>query len=932
MNAIPTRTPLLDVLSTVIEGVHGPVVKRFGPHDSMLPQAPFVIASYRESFTALWRLVDHSEGLATSGEPTTVLLLWDGFPRGSMASPGSTDLMGHVTAYDWVVAAVLAAGASEPVPPLRVALLDATAGRYESTFGRRALTGLLRQMPWVRVYRATPRSSAPSVPDFSEAADLTQLIADLASHEAGAASVLTRDPRLLSELRGRWSRELLSPGDRHAVSNALAPLFLRDALAAEGWLGAERLWHDRNWTAAEALRVLLSVLTILPVRHPVAAPSPSHEPVTERGVVPTKSPLNRAEIREDVFSQFGRVRFFFVDDQADAGYPAVLACLLFGDSAQLQDQTFQYVRESRFWSLRYSAKPDELLSWLYSASGIDRERTEIHSVCGDCGGRDTFARPYDRKAARLIGCGAQLTANLEEFDVLLLDLRLFGAQAEPGGGEEAFIQALLDFYHESGLCAALMSGSAEDAPLHAAARAAGERLHEIRTLRTDSAANDLAGSALPDSGRPPPGVEPYLLLPLLLIRVDPSLPIVLFSSAENLSPHSGLSHIPRFTKPRITGNLAYASLSQVLDSLSQAISRALELHENRIGWCRIVSAQARIAPAASFRNSRVTPEPAIGIETASERLSRVFHDYLLPPRYGDLLLMTGELIDAHAGATNTELAGLLGWISKMCCSGQSPIIREDGNLSLRRVALLTFLLLADAVEGAETPVSTETSQSKRRAFRSLMRYMYRDREGSPLRLRSIALSRQTAIDSFDFAILATLDLIGRRALKKETHRVPLGGDTIRAVHRAAEVLIRRAGEDGLVRRATTVGRSKRGLRLRVDGGGGAAMKWDYACEALRSACQGSARDQSLLVRLQGIDDQGQLWVSEDTTATEIVGHSHRPLLSGEVVRTQLNPRPDTLKQIDFRSFLARYERHEDAHRALLGHNRRFELDWPQVWE
>lgn len=933
MNAMPIGAPLLNVLSTIIEGVEGPVVKRLAPNDSMLPQARFVVASYRESFATLWRLVERPEGLAVSGDLTTLLLLWDGFPRGSMASPESTDILGHVTAYDWVVAAALAATASKPVPALRVILIDATAGRYQSTFGKRELAGLLRQMPWVRVYRAVPRPSAPAGSDFSEPADLTQLIADLASRDngTGAANVLTRDSLLLSELRKRWSRELLSPGDRHAVSNALAPLFLRDALVAENWPGAERLWHDGKSVAAEALRILLSVLAILPVRRPVAAPPPRDESVAELSALPMKSPLNRDEVREDVFSRFSRVRFLLIDDQVDAGYPAVLACLLFGDAAQLQDQTFGYVRESRFWSLRYSATPDELLAWLYSASGIDRERTESHSICGDCGGRDTFARPYDWKAVRLIGSGAQPPAHLEEFDVLLLDLRLFGAQAEPGGGEEAFIQALLDFYHESGLCAALISGSAEDAPLLAAARAAGERLHEIRTLRTNPSSNDLAGGALPDQGRPPPGVEPHLLLPLLLIRVDPSLPIVLFSSAENLPPHSGLSQVPRFTKPRLTGTSAYTSLAQVLGSLSQAISRALELHENRIGWCRIVLARARIETATSSGTGQGRPELSIGIETAAERLGRVFREYLLSRRYGDLLLRTGELIDGHAGATSTELTGLLGWISEICRSGQSPVVQDDGDERLRRVALLAFLLLADAVEGIETFISSEKTHSKRRAFRNLIRYIYRDREGSPLRLRSIARSRQTVVDSFAFTISATLDLIAREASKKGMHRVPLGEDTIRAVHRAAEVLIRRAGAGGLVQRATPVGRSKRGLRLRVDGGGSAAMQWDHACEALRAVSQDSARGASLLVQLVGIDDQGQLWVSELTTATEIVGHSARPLLSDDIVKTHLNPPPETLTRINSQSFLAHYERHEDAHRALLSHNRRYVLDWPGVW-
>jgi hypothetical protein len=240
----------------------------------------------------------------------------------------------------------------------------------------------------------------------------------------------------------------------------------------------------------------------------------------------------------DAFRRFGRVRLQLVDDQYKLGYNAILAQLLFGahNSSDESGTLYSWTGDDRRLSITSASDPRRLLVLLQEA---------------------LKAEP-DWMLPRNVGAG--------EFDILLLDLRLFSdSKIESASAtEKSFLRDLIDFAE------AFKYGEIGDGALNAAVSAARARV---------------------DGGRE--DLRALTLLPLLLSHADPSLPIILFSSTRQREVVETCRHrsniITSFSKPIVTGyNVEGASLRGV-DNLVSALKTALTLHKIRIVWMELQS-------------------------------------------------------------------------------------------------------------------------------------------------------------------------------------------------------------------------------------------------------------------------------------------------------------------------------------------------------
>jgi hypothetical protein len=138
------------------------------------------------------------------------------------------------------------------------------------------------------------------------------------------------------------------------------------------------------------------------------------------------------------------------------------------------------------------------------------------------------------------------------------------------GKEVDFLERLIDFHDQSG------AERLDDPQLERAVDAAEARVRQ-------------------DSSRSQKDVSELIhlaLLPLLLSYVDPSLPIVLFSSTRQQAVIDAVSHRPgiitSFQKPVISGYAEERSPRDYVANLSEALTDALKLHESRCIWKRLV--------------------------------------------------------------------------------------------------------------------------------------------------------------------------------------------------------------------------------------------------------------------------------------------------------------------------------------------------------
>jgi cold shock CspA family protein len=275
-------------------------------------------------------------------------------------------------------------------------------------------------------------------------------------------------------------------------------------------------------------------------------------------------------VQDDIFDQFNNIRLLLIDDRADLGYADVVACLLRGS---VEDHTAHDGRtttgrvETKGFTLRWDKAPDTPCAWL--------ERLLTTQLTG----------------AKINVIGASETENgppqAEPFDILLLDLRLFDTQSN-SAKQKSFLQRLIR-------CCGYID--AQNNPSISKFLRSAERF-------------------LISSDQSRPGLGYLLLLPALLATVDPSLPIIIFSSThqrelvDDLAPYPNV--ITTFAKPLVSGYDAGISSFEHISQLRRAVINALILREKRIIYLRLVHLKIGRPPIFILQANKNGPMPKIG--------------------------------------------------------------------------------------------------------------------------------------------------------------------------------------------------------------------------------------------------------------------------------------------------------------------------------
>ena len=518
------------------------------------PLSPCQVFSYRDDFNYLWGIRDRSgdslvRDARSLDRESSVVLVYDGIPDSSENLIGPhINVRDRVTAYDWAVHFFLSVIGEDVAPAIRLFILDTTPQSPNGSFAVQRFPSLLPFMPWVRVYRPFDDLTDIQARSGIFGMGFPKMAAGLVGSEVPSFRGTDESMRGTATrlVREAWVNNLTQPRGRHDVSNLVAPLIL-----------AEGLGREENVVGGDPRRAALTkLLRTLGVIESEEEPG--------NGV---SSPLAAPLVESNVFGQFDRVRFLLLDDQAELGYHDVLASLLFGDGAVHEkagrDGEFVSTSPDGRYSLRSIVEPAPLVESLFETARLSTNSDEDVK----------WSQPRVLEALDVTGGDSENV----EFDVLLLDLRLFGDTETAGASENAFLTRLIEFYERSA------AENLDDDHLELAVEAARTRLER------GSGGNDVEG------------LMHLALFPLLLSYVDPSLPIVLFSSTRQQAVIDAVAHRPgvitSFRKPVVSGYTEEMFPRDHMESLSEALEEAVRLHEMRCVWKRIVGLNWGAPPA-----------------------------------------------------------------------------------------------------------------------------------------------------------------------------------------------------------------------------------------------------------------------------------------------------------------------------------------------
>jgi cold shock CspA family protein len=753
------------------------------------------VFSYREDFDYLWGIGGYEnesvvEDARASEQEVSIVLVNDSIPDSPEQFAGpSLNIRDRITTYDWVVHFFLSVVAEGEVPSVRLFVLDVTPQASDDSFAAQRLPSLLPLMSWVRVYRLFD--------------DLTDMQARLEHFRTGfmrlAAEVVgSKVPSLTSAdedmsgnaeelIRETWVNELTRPEGRHDVSNLVAPLVLADGLGK-----GEEIIQDNLRRAA--LAKLLGTLGVLERQ--------------SDGESQVQSPLETKMVENNIFGQFDHVRFLLLDDQAALGYHDVLASLLFGDNAAREEVErageLESVSSDGSGSLRSITSPGPLVESLFEATGLSADSEQ----------------EVDWSQPRVLDSLA-LGEDEEEFDVLLLDLRLFGAESD--SDQDEFLSRLLEFYEQSG------AERIGDEQLKRAVKAA--RQHVEDNEEADDAAE----------------LMHLALLPLLLGYVDPSLPVVLFSSTRQQAVIEALAHRPNiitsFHKPTVSGYGEEMSTRDIVVALSEAVVDALRLHEMRCIWKRVVKAEWKHQPVfevkgqeegelevynlpqdasvdehpwknKSREESKGPRPPYLRGEDVTQNsnvlravLAHHFTRYIAGSRYFDYISVPSELFERALVPSRilerpwlsnaefalprdldsrNEIARVLRNIRNKKAHGY--VYPPDGKKEKekhRLASMIIFLLFLDFIEEESVSGDQENTLGELRSHLKSIHYHLRKFSG---KLKLYHLVNDTKVEWLKIVAFAA-SYAEVEATDPDTDEIFLSKETIEAVHRLAELLV-----------------------------------------------------------------------------------------------------------------------------------------------
>ena len=763
-------SPVAEMLRLILRATAGEnnVTSR---HDAVLPvPVQFRVASYREDFKYLWGIAEHkNDGFLhvyknAPGEQNLVVV-WDGVPEPEDQSlvTNIINVEDRLTVFDWLVGvsawaagllnaqkptnlaksasrgetsppeattanrpeansseSVIPAGptiraemtsakpagpqvaanlqtpgspaepasppAEKSLPQLRVFVLDLASANHPSALGCQMLPSLLQKLPWVKVYQPVAR--------HEDELDADCLLRDLQlcmegkpplRTLSGTKGSLTDNAKLL---QGIWSSELTKAETRHSVSNLIAPFVLADGLCEKRWTGATDLranlaksdLHSAMWKLLRRLGVLSEARMSDPEG------SPALPLVENKDLFP--------EERDDPFDQLQRVRFLLVDDQCDLGYTKILATALFGNH---QD------RSNGDLSLRAEKSPHCLVKELYAvaklppppqpaANEVDHLR-QLLDFYDRTGAERHFAD--EKHPLRQAAATARTFVDARVPDARQNATRVPVAIRPTFDWEEAHVLGD-DRRRNNGFDIILL---------------------DLRLFATDSSAADVG---MVEFWR-------HLLLPLLLSNVDPSLPIILFSSSQQRAVISALCHLPNvvttFSKPLVSGYADPSGPKDYVDKMLSALREAVRLHETRAAWREIPGCYwSRIVSLwVGDRELKVTA--SITTPQLRKRLKNDYCRYLASQETFDYLSVPWEILEGSLAPEgdefeftkfrlndripNNEAVRVLSKIRNDKVHGLS--VRESveplwgHDLWHRRLVILMFILLADFIKASDIP-------------------------------------------------------------------------------------------------------------------------------------------------------------------------------------------------------------------------------------
>jgi len=576
--------------------------------EGICPSMHFFTYFERGDCERLWAQLENP---ASEVPWSTAVILYDG-----QCDRTSTDFHAEkwLTPWDWAVALSVSLNEKRsriPSAGFRCLIVDLLPSNWGSE-GRSRFKTVGALTPWIRWYR--PLSSPKSL-----AADFGALFDDLKHSSRLPRMERESLPGLdLHMLSRTWAALFGAPAHRHDIGNLIGPLVL-----AKGLLGTRGLsitvgedWvTQRFFSLVKAIGVDVgqdgngswaikdaSDLDSQDDREP-PPPLSVTKPGFKRPIARSLQRLSR--LRGDAAPADRSLRIALVDDQYELGYHKILAHLFF-DSGYSEQAVGDWLeaRAATNWGgicVRSTSQPEVLCSLLSEALENQQQPDQ----------------------PRVFGVG--------EIDILLLDLRLFGGSTLGGGSkgdpsincERAFLKQLLDLCNRFGFI------DNNEPQLARAIRAAERRVND--------------------------GQEELLsltLLPLIIHAVDPSLPIVLFSSTHQRDVVDAFGNHPSiittFAKPVMSG---YASVRLDLQSasdLDMALRRALRLHRMRVVWTHIHTLSQTVTSIAQtsqqgvlVKELRLTPR---GETTGTYRIDSTFTQ-ILSSEYRALFL-TGRFSDA----------------------------------------------------------------------------------------------------------------------------------------------------------------------------------------------------------------------------------------------------------------------------------------------
>jgi cold shock CspA family protein len=412
-----------------------------------------------------------------------------------------------------------------------------------------------------------------------------------------------------------------------------------------------------------------------------------------------------------------------------------------------------------------------------------------------------------------------------EFDVLILDLRLFGNTGTSNKRESDLLKRLVEFYEQSD------ADNIEDADLKRAAHAARKQIKKTSKSSFEG----------------PTEVMYLALLPILLSYVDPSLPIVLFSSTRQQAIIEAVAHRPNvitsFRKPVISGYGEEMSACDFVAALSDAIADALRLHEARCIWNRVFRAEWTHQPVFEAKgresgelevynlpqNTSLKEHPwkeKLRVKSRGSRppyiqgkdvtrypgalrafLAQHFTRYIASSRYFDYISVPSELFEGalvpsrileRPWLSNAEFAlprdldsrneiprVLRNIRNKKAHGFVSPPDGKEEREKHRLASILVFLLFLDFIEEVSEP---ENQSKVLKELRDHLRSSYHHLRNFGGTLKPYHLINDTKVGWLEVVAFAA-SYAGEKTTDPDTDQVFLSKKVITAIHRLAELVV-----------------------------------------------------------------------------------------------------------------------------------------------